>query len=327
MKRNLLKLTLFCLCCFSVSAAFGQWSKNPRKKNVTPPLVKESPKYKIFDNKLENAENLQFILNPFYWSGAIMTDVSLKLEGHYRKNNQWSIGGFVAKSYHIEQGGYSQSYLASISGEKKPIRIGITGNYYFKNKKKEREFKYVVESKTTGIREITNYYVPIKGYKYHLMGLRGGYSLFSGTIDATYILNSEIAERRNGNPNATFGTLHIGIARMKIIRMDAKVYGYKRKRQKKMGYIYSDILLNTNTSFDKNLTLKDTPTEVAEWATLPIGFRIGFKRFPTRKLDFHYGVELGMKPGPVLAYEDSIKYENSLFLNFGIGIGFGTLLK
>jgi len=322
--KQILHKSTFLFLCFSIffsTSIFGQWSKGKRNKSNTR---NDALTAKIIDNNPKNAENLHFLLSPFYWNAQNALDLNVRLETYYRKDNKWSIGGFIAKSYLFEDSQIDQN-AASAEGIKKPLRIGVTGDYFFHDKKKKREYKIVVKSENTGYREITHYYVPANGYQYHFVGARGGYTLFNGTAAASFQPAPEAIFLDGALPNVTEGTLHLGISRMKIFRMKAEVDGVSHNDQKLIRYLYLDVLLNTNTSYrDDLINSSGDAVNIDDWETVPVGLRFGYKRFPSRKFDYHFTIEFGIKPGTVHNTTESSNFLNNSFINIGFGYGFGT---
>lgn len=230
---------------------------------------------------------------------------------------------FFAKSTTYDESLVEKS-TSSPNGIQKPIRIGVTGDYFFHNTKKKREYKIVVKSEDTGYRTTTHYYVPVNGYEYHFLSARGGYTLLNGSAAASFQANPEDEILTGALPNVTEGTLHIGISRMKIFRMKAGVAGTPYKAQKLIRYMYLDLLLNTHTSYNDDLSFSDRDAVTIDtWEKIPVGFRFGYKRFPSRKFDYHITIELGIKPGTVHNTDGGSSFGSGSFMNIGFGYGLG----
>lgn len=320
MKKNFLKFTfllVFSLCLTSNS--FGQWSKN---KNNRSSANSESPTVKILDNNPLNAENLHFMILPFYWKASSASDLGFRIESIYRKDNKWSIGGYASKTYTFDFTGDFE--MESAAGVTKPLEFGVEGDYYFASKKKKREYKVVVNSASTGYNTTTHYYVPAKGKEFHYYGARGGYNLFNGSMATSYQPNLEEPYFTQVSQKVTSGTFHIGLSRLKVYRMKAEVEGLGEYTQKAFKYIYADLLLSTNTTYAKDIINYDGDLlNIDTWEKIPVGFRVGYKMLPARKFGLQYSVEMGVRPGPASRDSEYSKATGSFFMNFGIGFGLG----
>jgi len=325
MKRQLIKgiVCVFFTFILTCPDAFGQWSK--RGKN--PPPSEDIPAFKITKNNLKDLGDLELVLVPLKWDAGYTTNLSFYLEGNYLLNDRLSIGAYTGISYLFDSGNVNIDFQ-STDLIKNPLQLGLQGEYAFLSKKKKKEYKIVVESEHTGYKEITHYYVPVKGKQFIKMGARAGFN-YQKALSATSFIQPESGGYADeGLVNTNFGYVHLGISRTKIDNIEVDIEGFGEKNEKASRYLYLDVLVNTNTSFDPAVPTPFNETDfiaTEQFTTTPLGLRLGYKTMPFSKSNWYWGYELGLKPGP---FSDAVGLLHSNgYLSISIGLGSMVSIK
>jgi len=325
MKIQLFKSILCCsfLLLLLLPSAFGQWSK----KGKNAPELEDTPDFKITKNNLKDLRGSQLILSPFKLDMNISFNVSLYLEGKYQVNDQLSIGAYGGVSYWFNVEDFYFDY-ESTDLIKRPLQFGLQGEYTFIEKKKKKEYKMIVESASTGYREITHYYVPVIGKQFILTGARMGFNYYKiPSLVSFDRFNLEFdSEDHNEEAlvNSDYGFIHLGVSRSIIDNIEADIEGFGKKEKKVSKYIFFDLLINTNVSFDAAVPIReDTFIPTEQLKTTPIGFRVGYRKTSYGKWGSSWGIETGIKPMPYSELEGQLR--NSFYLS--VYTGFSKLFS
>jgi len=158
------------------------------------------------------------------------------------------------------------------------------------------------------------------------MGARAGFNYQKVPAATSFTQPESGGYADEGLVNTNFGYVHLGISRTKIDNIEVDIEGFGEKSEKASRYLYLDVLVNTNTSFDPAVLAPYSETNfiaVEQFTTTPLGLRLGYKTMPFSKSNWYWGYELGLKSGPSSDVVGLLHSNGYL----SISIGFGSMIS